>query len=76
MINCIFVWNYLLLAVFNNIKFKLIPNRISSKNKIMILIGKIKKGGAERVAVGVAERLSKNNDVIVVTYTDGRYGKI
>lgn len=44
----------------------LINNKINDKKKIMILVSKICKGGAERSAVNVAENLSKEYDVVIV----------
>ncbi len=55
-----------LLAIHHKIKLK---KNICNK-KIMILIGKISKGGAERAVVNLAEKLAKNNEVIIVTYQD------
>ncbi len=60
-----------LLAIYYKIKTKKTHNITNfKKKKIMILIGKISKGGAERAVVNLAEKLSQKYEVIIVTYND------
>ena len=60
----IFNYSILILIAFFNKKFK--KKKIDNKNKkIMVLVDKICKGGAERMAVNVAEVLSKKYDVVI-----------
>ncbi len=54
----------ILCSAFNKIFLK---KKIGQKKKIMVLVNKICKGGAERAAVNVAENLSNYYDVILVT---------
>lgn len=55
-------------AYFNYIKRKITLNNDIENKKIMILIGNLRKGGAERAVVNLAEKLSKKYEVIIVTY--------
>lgn len=61
---------FYIILIINSIYNKLRKNRKINNldKKIMILIGKISKGGAERAAVNLAEKLSKNYEVVIVTY--------
>ena len=47
----------------------------AEKKKILILIGKISKGGAERAAVNLAEKLAKDNEVSIAIYDKENYGQ-
>ncbi len=58
------------LSFFNKIKRK--KTKLDNSKKIMILVGKISKGGAERAAVNIAKALSKKYEVIIVTYYDNK----
>lgn len=65
-----YIWKYInysiliLIAIFNK-KFKKNKNNNENK-KIMILVDKICKGGAERAAINVGESLAKYYDVVIV----------
>ena len=61
---------FYIILIVNSIYNKIRKNRKINNldKKIMILIGKISKGGAERAAVNLAEKLSKNYEVVIVTY--------
>ena len=55
-----------ILSTCNKIRIK---RKIDNSSKrIMILIGKISKGGAERIAINLAHKLGKCYEVFVVTY--------
>ncbi len=63
------------IASFNKIKRKIKCPKYDNE-KVMILIGKIKKGGAERAAINLAEKLSKVHETFIVTYVeDDKYMK-
>ena len=61
---------FYIILIINSIYNKIRKNRKINNldKKVMILIGKISKGGAERAAVNLAEKLSKNYEVVIVTY--------
>ncbi len=59
-------------SFFYYAKRKTKSNDDNKNKKIMILIGSIGKGGAERAVVNLAEKLSKKYEVIIVTYHNGR----
>ena len=69
-----YTYIFFCLGLFNKIKKKITPCKQENK-KIMILIGNICKGGAERAAINLAEKLSKNNKVIIVTYYNSHNNK-
>ena len=60
---------YFILCILSTCNKTRINGKVyNSSKRIMILIGKISKGGAERAVINLGQRLSKNYEVFVVTY--------